>query len=549
MRRGVAPAQPVPEPVDGPADLSDAADATPRRGPVDPRLLRLSAPTRRWIGAAGLLTACQSVATVVMGLMVGLVTAGLIEQPERALSSWAGHLGALVAAVLVRGAVSFAQSRFAHRAAAAVTVDLRAKALERLALADPRRVDRAAWRTTLGTGIEGLGPYLTGFLPALAGTVIATPVMLAVVWWLDTPSFLIALVTVPLIPFFMWLVGTLTAGRTERRLRDLSVLTDQLLDLIAGLPTLRTVDRQKDTLAEVRRLSSRHTDSTVSVLRIAFLSSLVLEFLATLSVALMAVGIGFRLLDGDMTLAAGLTVLVIAPEVYNPIREVGTRFHDAQDGLAAIDAVLAALTGGSVGAAGAGARADGAGSALAGVGATSANEAGDGVRVVFEHLTVPDRDGARPRDLSGTAEPGALTVLAGPNGAGKSTALLRLLGIVTDGVTGAARVEAAGEVLDRDELWRQVSYLPQRPVLDPASVGDTSGLSLGQRQRVAFARELERDAKLMVCDEPTAHLDAENAQVMIDQLRGRAAAGVTVIAASHDPLLIAAADRVIEVGA
>lgn len=549
MRRGVAPAQPVPEPVDGPADLSDAADATPRRGPVDPRLLRLSAPTRRWIGAAGLLTACQSVATVVMGLMVGLVTAGLIEQPERALSSWAGHLGALAAAVLVRGAVSFAQSRFAHRAAAAVTVDLRAKALERLALADPRRVDRAAWRTTLGTGIEGLGPYLTGFLPALAGTVIATPVMLAVVWWLDTPSFLIALVTVPLIPFFMWLVGTLTAGRTERRLRDLSVLTDQLLDLIAGLPTLRTVDRQKDTLAEVRRLSSRHTDSTVSVLRIAFLSSLVLEFLATLSVALMAVGIGFRLLDGDMTLAAGLTVLVIAPEVYNPIREVGTRFHDAQDGLAATDAVLAALTGGSVGAAGAGARADGAGSALAGVGATSASEAGDGVRVVFEHLTVPDRDGARPRDLSGTAEPGALTVLAGPNGAGKSTALLGLLGIVTDGVTGAARVEAAGEVLDRDELWRQVSYLPQRPVLDPASVGDTSGLSLGQRQRVAFVRELERDAKLMVCDEPTAHLDAENAQVMIDQLRGRAAAGVTVIAASHDPLLIAAADRVIEVGA
>ncbi|WP_448853643.1 ABC transporter ATP-binding protein/permease [Corynebacterium frankenforstense] len=542
--------------------MSDAADAAPRHGPVDPRLLRLSAPTRRWIGAAGLLTACQSVATVVMGLMVGLVTAGLIEQPERSLSSWAGHLTALAAAVLVRGAVSFAQSRFAHRAAAAVTVDLRAKALERLALADPRRVDRAAWRTTLGTGIEGLGPYLTGFLPALAGTVIATPVMLAVVWWLDTPSFLIALVTVPLIPFFMWLVGTLTAGRTERRLRDLSVLTDQLLDLIAGLPTLRTVDRQKDTLAEVRRLSSRHTDSTVSVLRIAFLSSLVLEFLATLSVALMAVGIGFRLLDGNMTLAAGLTVLVIAPEVYNPIREVGTRFHDAQDGLAATDAVLAALTGGSVGAAGASAAgaagsgaagadadADGAGSAPAGAGATSSIEAGDGVRVVFEHLTVPDRDGARPRDLSGTAEPGALTVLAGPNGAGKSTALLALLGIVTDGVTGAARVESAGEVLDRDELWRQVSYLPQRPVLDPASVGDTSGLSLGQRQRVAFARELERDAALMVCDEPTAHLDEENAQVMIDQLRARAAAGVTVIAASHDPLLIAAADRVIEVTA
>ena len=171
------------------------------------------------------------------------------------------------------------------------------------------------------------------------------------------------------------------------------------------------------------------------------------------------------------------------------------------------------------------------------------------MRVVFDHLTVPDRDGARPHDLSGVAEPGALTVLAGPNGAGKSTALLALLGIVTDGVTGTARVESAGEVLDRDDLWRRVSYLPQRPVLDPASVSDTSGLSLGQRQRVAFARELERDAALMVCDEPTAHLDEENAQVMIDQLRRRAADGVTVVAASHDPLLIAAADRVIEVNA
>lgn len=337
----------------------------------------------------------------------------------------------------------------------------------------------------------------------------------------------------------MWLVGTLTQGRTERRLRDLSLLSDQLLDLIAGLPTLRSVERQGDTVQEVNRLSARHTDSTMGVLRIAFLSSFVLEFLATLSVALMAVGIGFRLLDGSMTLAAGLTVLVIAPDVYSPIREVGTRFHDAQDGLAATDRILALLAAEPP----APCRQKEQKKVIPGAHAPAAT----GIVVEFDRLSVAGRDGLTPHDLSATARPGELTVLAGPNGSGKSTALLALLGIVTDGVEGHAAVTAHGRELSGTDLWAQTAYLPQRPVLDPTSIGDFAELSLGQRQRVAMRRELARDRWLIVCDEPTAHLDQERAQDLIDELRAQAHAGKTVLIASHDPLVLAAADNVVEV--
>ena len=396
-------------------------------------------------------------------------------------------------------------------------------------------MDRAKWRTLLGEGIEGIGPYVAGYLPALASTVIATPAALAAVWWLDAGSALIAAVTLPLIPVFMWLVGTLTAGRTARRLRDLGLLSDQMLDLVAGLPTLRAFGRHRAPADEIRRLSEAHRASTMSVLRIAFLSGFVLEFLATLSVALVAVGIGFRLLDGGMTLAAGLTVLIIVPEVYGPVREVGVRFHDAQDGLAAIDDVFSLDDGPSP-------TPD-----VAKRDAAGGHRPDAGIRVIFDHLTASGRDGDRPRDLCGTAEPGAVTVLAGDNGSGKSTALLVLLGIVAEGVTGSATAVGPNGALTGDDLWARTSYVPQRPVLDAALVGDAAGLSLGEKQRVAVAAELMRDRELLILDEPTAHLDEDNAAEMMSLLRERAAAGATVLVASHDPLVLAAADVVVEV--
>lgn len=500
-----------------------------RRGPVDPRLARLSAPARRWIAVAALLAALRVVGVLAFGVLVGTVAAGLIVG-DGTVADYAGHLFALSVIAVTRAAIAWAEARFGRRAGAEVVADLRARTLSRLAVADPRHLDRASWRTLLGEGIEGVGPYVAGYLPALASTVIAAPAALAAVWWFDPGSALIALVTLPLIPIFMWLVGTLTAGRTARRLRDLGVLSDQMLDLVAGLPTLRAFGRRRAPAAEIRRLSEAHRSSTMSVLRIAFLSGFVLEFLATLSVALVAVGIGFRLLDGGMTLAAGLTVLIIVPEVYGPVRDVGVRFHDAQDGLAAIDAVFSLDD-----------------DPAPAPSVAKQGHAGDGIRVIFDGLTASGRDGDRPRDLTGVAEPGAVTVLAGENGSGKSTALLALLGIVTEGVAGSAVAVAPEGAIAGEDLWRRTSYVPQRPVLDAALVGDASGLSLGERQRVAVGAELLRGRELLILDEPTAHLDEANAAEMLALLRDRANAGATVLVASHDPLVLAAADAVIEV--
>lgn len=546
------------------------------------QLLQVSAPARRWV----LLSAALSVAgvglSIAAGLLLGHLVAGVLggEAPLGQVAPGAGEaqpggigqfaqrldpalLAWLVAVAVLRALVAWAQSRLGDSAADTVLAELRRRGLAALTQRDPRTVDVAQFRSLLTSGLDAFRPYLTGFLPAAVATFLSTPIALGAIWFQDRSSALIAAVTIPLIPFFMWLVGLLTAGRTERKLADMALLSDQLLDLAAGLPTLTAHGQQLAPTSEVERLARSHQRSTMGVLRIAFLSGMVLEFLATLSVALVAVNIGFRLLGGDMSLAAGLAVLIIVPEVYAPIREVGSRFHDAQDGAAAASAVLGALDGASVPAD------EGARPAQ-----TPPAAAPQGLRVVFENYSAPGRDGARPAGLSGQAEPGKITVLRGDNGAGKSTALLAALGLTSG--TGSVRVEevaaapAATDVpqdaheensSDEDRsggrnvepavwagqtLWQRTAYLPQRPVLDEAAIGDTSQLSLGQRQRRAFAEQVP-GKQLLILDEPTAHLDSANADLMIGKLRTAAEGGATVLAASHDPLLIAAADRVIDV--
>ena len=284
----------------------------------------------------------------------------------------------------------------------------------------------------------------------------------------------------------------------------------------------------------------------MEVLRIAFLSASVLEFLTTLSIALIAVGIGFRLLGGHMTLATGLAVLIIAPEIYGPVRQVGQKFHAAQDGVVAATEVTELLdkdagqTPNST---------DTTSETVEEVAeGTSSSSVHSAPTVVFERLSAPGRDGVRPSELSAIAQPGTVTVLAGPNGVGKTTALLAVAGIVHEGLEGSVTIRDGQRILRDQDLLRRIAWLPQRPVLDAATVGDNSRRSLGQRQREALRRELADDTRdLVLLDEPTAHLDADSAQSVIRLLRARARRGATVIATSHDPLLIAAADGVVEV--
>jgi ATP-binding cassette subfamily C protein CydD len=347
----------------------------------------------------------------------------------------------------------------------------------------------------------------------------------------------------------------------------MTTLQARLLDLIAGIPTLRALGRTSGPEHRIAELAAAHRRSAMATLRIAFLSALVLELLATLGVALIAVGIGLRLVFGEMTLTTGLTVLLLAPDVYWPLRRIGVEFHAAQDGRTAAGAAFALI-----------------GEPIASKARTQTVIA-RGARIRLEHLTVDGRDGQAPRDLSAVIEPGSVTVLTGRNGAGKSTTLQVIAGI---SVPSSGRVVVDGvDVADLEPArwWTQLSWLPQRPVLVPGTVdenlrllgnledaekacadsgfdavlaelpeaGSTAlgrsgvGLSLGQRQRLGLARALGSTAAVLLLDEPTAHLDAATEERVLRTVVERARAGATVIVVGHRAPVLAIGDQVIEV--
>ena len=203
---------------------------------------------------------------------------------------------------------------------------------------------RAADVTTLVTrGLDNLLPYFVRYLPQLFLAATVTPIMVVVVLGLDWTSAVIVLVTLPLVPVFMILIGRLTEARSATHLVTMQRLGSQTLDLISGIPTLRGLGRARGPAVRVRELGEAHRRATMSSLRVAFLSGMVLELLTTLAVALVAVSMGFRLADGNIGIETALAVLVLAPEVYLPLRNVGTHFHASADGMAAADAAFTFL--------------------------------------------------------------------------------------------------------------------------------------------------------------------------------------------------------------
>ena len=542
------------------------------RRPVDPRLWRYSAAARGYLVLTVGLSIVNVAMVIVSAIVIGRVLGGVIVDDATDLGRWSTELTVLAAAVGIRVLGTWTQSRFAHRSASRVVAELKGEVLGVATRMRPRALDprRDEIATVLTRGIDGLVPYLTGYLPALVLAGTLTPATLVVIAFQDLTSAAIIFVTLPLIPVFMILIGLLTRGKAAKTLTAMTVLSSQLLDLLAGLPTLRALGREQGPATRVRELGDAHRRTTMSALRVAFLSSMVLELLATLCVALVAVSIGLRLVYGGMGLEAGIVALILAPEVYLPLRMVGTQFHAAEDGMAAASRAFAAID--------ADEPVDSNGDVA--VDAT-------GARLEFDDVDIASRHGLAPHGLSGTVEPGAVTVLTGPNGAGKSTAVHALLGLVEpDG--GQVRVGGVPvNSLDRSAWWAQVAWLPQHPVLVPGTLGENlrllgdvvgleqacaatgfdevltelpdgwntrvgsggTGLSLGQRQRLALTRVLATRRPVLVLDEPTAHLDDVSERTVLDSLRGLAAAGRTVVVVGHRPTVLAAADRVIEVSA
>src|SRR5947209_11357795 len=349
----------------------------------------------------------------------------------------------------------------------------------------------------------------------------------------------------------------------------MTTLQARLLDLIAGIPTLRALGRGRGPERRIAELAAAHRRSAMATLRIAFLSALVLELLATLGVALIAVGIGLRLVFGEMTLATGLTVLLLAPDVYWPLRRIGVEFHAAQDGRTAADKAFALI------------------GEPAAPKALNRTVVARGAPICLEGLSVAGRDGHAPRDLTALIEPGRVTVLTGRNAVGKSTTLQAIAGVT---VPSSGRVTVAGvDVADLDPpaWWRQLSWLPQRPALVPGTVRDNLmllgelddieaacaasgfdavlaelpdgmgtvlgregvGLSLGQRQRLGVARALGSTASVLLLDEPTAHLDAHTERRVLRAIVERARGGATVVVVGHREPVVEIGDLVVDVAA
>jgi ATP-binding cassette, subfamily C, bacterial CydD len=528
---------------------------------------------RRFLTAAvgcGVVIACCAIGSAIV--LAHIVARVVTDPSARSLRGWLGPLSILLALWVVRTGTHWLQARLGQRGASAVIADLNGQVLAAVTARRPHELaeQRDAAAVVVTRGLDRLRPYFAGYLPTLLLAAILTPATVAVIAVYDLKSMVIVVITLPLIPVFMVLIGLATADRSAAALTAMTTLQGRLLDLIAGIPTLRALGRASGPEHRIAELAAAHRRSAMATLRIAFLSALVLELLATLGVALIAVGIGLRLVFGEMSLATGLTVLLLAPDVYWPLRRVGVEFHAAQDGRTAADKAFALI-----------------GEPTAPVLQDQAVVARD-AQIRLENLSVAGRDGNSPRDLTALIEPGRVTVLTGRNGAGKSTTLQAIAGLT---IPSSGRVTVAGvdvAELDPAAWWRQLSWLPQRPVLVPGSVGDNLvllggldsheeiekacaasgfdavlaelpdgmdtmlgrggvGLSLGQRQRLGLARALGSPAPVLLLDEPTAHLDARTEGRVLRAIVERARAGATVVIVGHREPVVAIGDRVVEV--
>jgi ATP-binding cassette subfamily C protein CydD len=505
-------------------------------------------------------------------MVSGHLVADIITDPShRDFPACAGSLWMLLTLWVIRAIMQWFQARLGQHGASAAIADISGEVLRKVTASSGHHLvhRRDAAVTLVTSGLDALRPYFTAYLPALVLATILTPATVVVIACNDIRSAGLVLVALPLIPIFMMLIGITTAQRSAAALTAMTTLQARLMDLIAGIPTLRALGRADGPADRIDSLSASHRRSAMATLRIAFLSALVMELIATLGVALVAVSIGLRLAFGEMTLATGLTVLLLAPEVFWPLRRVGVEFHAAQDGVAAFRKAAELMEI----------------SPLAPNGIHVVDALGATIRL--ECLSVDGRDGHSPYALSGILHPGCVNLLTGPNGAGKSTVLQVIAGLTAPS-EGRVTVDGVDVTeLDLESWWRQLSWLAQRPLLIPGTVADNLalfgplvdiesacraacfdevvddlpngldtvlgrggvGLSLGQRQRLAIARALGSGAAVLLLDEPTSHLDIATESAVLEALSKRAKDGTTVVVVSHRDRFATIADRVIRVEA
>ena len=544
---------------------------------LDHRLLRYASTAKRYLAVSTAIAVCSGALLIVQAFAVRELVVRPFQQ-HAGLREVRGPLIVLGLVVVCRAVLAWAGQVAAHRSAADVKSQLRRGMLRHAVRLGPSwlaRQQAGDLATSATYGIDAMDGYFAQYLPALATAAVVPAAVIAVVLSQDVLAGLIILATLPLIPFFAVLIGRGTERTTRRQWRTLAVLGGHFLDVVHGLPTLLLFGRAGAQVEAIRRRADEHRRATMRTLRLTFLSSAALEFVATISVAIVAVSIGLRLLGGSLDLRTGLVVLILAPEAYWPIRQVGAHFHASAEGVAAAESIFAVMD-----------------TAAA---RTACGVAVDLARTTlrFEGVSVEyDRDRPALASVDLVVRPGDYLGVAGPSGCGKTTLLWLLLGFVAP---SAGRIVLDGphgqiDLADADpELWRsQLAWVPQEPWLAPVSIADNVrlaqpdadpaavaralrlahasefvddlpdgaatvlgengvGLSAGQRQRIALARAFLRDAPLVLLDEATAHLDPTSEAAVADALR-QLARNRTVIAVAHRPALLADSDRLVVIG-
>ena len=548
--------------------------------PLDPRLLRYARAARRVLGIGALLGVVRTVAIIAWCWFLAQAIAGLVLPVLGGAGGATGRVAeaappvaaapmlllAAVAALVVRSLASWGMDALAARGAVRAKAELRTAALDALDRRSPEwlasRPD-AGPATALGRGLDALDGYFSGYLPQLILTVCATPILVLVVLLVDPLSGITVILVFPVIPLFMVLIGLATRAVQQRQWQQLSRLSRSFLDVVEGLATLKIYRRESRQQQRIAHETAEYRTRTMQVLRVTFLSGFVLDLAGTFSIALVAVTVGTRLVNGEFPLALGLFVLLLLPEVFIPIRQVGAAFHSSTEGLAAAADVFALIEDPD----------EVAPSRQSEKGADATGTGSRGIRVDAITLQRGGRHTVGP--ITFAVDPGEFLALAGPSGAGKSSVLAALLGFVRpfEGeLTGPRSFAWSGQrpgllqgsvALNVALGDRRGDAVLVRRALDAVGLtalsADTvlgargAGLSGGQAQRVAIARCLYRawsiDAEAIMLDEPSSALDAESEALICSALRREADAGRAVLVVSHRPALLAAADRVVRMGA
>ena len=542
---------------------------------LDQRLLQRARPVRRLLAADVILGAGASALVLVQATLLASIVAKAFEGAS--LHEVSPMLGLLALTFAGRALLAWGFEIAGRRAASSALSELRLELVERRLRDQPTSLDGTEAGEIAASAVQGVDALEAYFGRYLPQVVLAVMVPIAVLSWvgmIDPASAGLMLLTLPLVPIFMWLIGRYTEDRTRDHWRALRLLSTHFLDVVRGLPTLRAFNRGRAQTAGISEVSERYRRTTMATLRVGFLSGAVLELAATLGVALVAVTVGVRLVDGGLGLQAGLTVLVLAPELYLPLRQLASQFHASADGVAVAERILALL--------------DAPAAAPRGGRLIAPTPAEAPVRLENVSFAYPSRPSLVLNDLDLELLPGETVALVGPSGAGKTTVAKLLLRFAEP---TAGRLTAGGiDLADcRTKVWRSViAWVPQQPTIFRGTVADNirlgdgraserrirdaavlagadrfvealpSGyetivgdggrpLSAGERRRIALARAFVRDAQLVILDEPTADLDRTSAEVVAEAVE-RLRIGRTVLLIAHRRELVRQADRVVALG-